>query len=189
MEATPKGQRQHDERWQTEVLDGLARIHEVMHDISDGVQKLVALLERVPPPLQALRTSLYERTLLSVDDLAELLGVTPNTVRGLRASRHAPTVTKVGRRVFFRQEDVDVWLNDRRERAPEAAAPWTGSWLPGRIGSSVARTSERPDHCEGSHSEPLTASPYSGRAICRVCRDAVIVNHDGRLRKHYPKTW
>lgn len=172
------------------MLDGLARLHAVMHDISDGVQKLVALLQDLERPAPTPATEAAPtRLLFSVDDLADLLGVTASTVRGLRASGQGPTVTKIGRRVFFRREDVEGWLEEQRMPAVGLAGAWRDNWLPGRIGSSVPLTSERPDYCSGSHSEPLSASRYSGRGVCRVCRDDVLVNRDGRLRKHHRSGW
>src|SRR5436190_24232578 len=110
-------QRRHDERWQHEVLDGMSRMLDVLHDISDSVRQLAeAEVNRaavdIPPPA---RPEKDRPQLLSVDDLAELLGVTPGTVRSLRSSREAPVATKVGRRVFFDRGDVDEWLRQRRE--------------------------------------------------------------------------
>src|SRR3954470_22295628 len=97
MEATPRQQRRHDERWQREMLEGLARIHAVLHDVSDGIQNLIKLADSVeqrdvrPPP-----EDIGEPALLSIDDLAGYLGVSASTVRGLRSTSKGPTVTKLG---------------------------------------------------------------------------------------------
>ena len=40
--------------------------------------------------------------LMSVTTLADALGVSPSTVRSIRASGHGPRPTKVGGRLFFR---------------------------------------------------------------------------------------
>src|SRR4051794_67725 len=119
-------QRRHDEKWQHEVLSGMSRLLDVLHDISDAVRELAEAQARqwtldtnaAPAP------SRTRPQLLSVEDLAELLGVTPGTVRGLRSSREAPVATKVGRRVFFDRDDVDEWLRQRREPTTPDTVPW-----------------------------------------------------------------
>jgi hypothetical protein len=183
-------QRKHDELWQKEVVDGMARMLDVLHDISDGIQKLSAASPPAPPaPPTANEES--QKRLLSVTDLAALLGVTPEVVRGLRASGNGPPVTKVGRRIFFQRKDIEVWFEKNREVPVENFQPWRGTYLPGRIGSTVPSSSKPAErkYCSGSNTEPMAASPYSGRAVCRVCKDHPIVNRDGRLRKHYPRGW
>ena len=57
--------------------------------------------------------------LLSIEEAAEVLGVTPRMIRRLTASRRLPFV-KVGRLVRFRETDIgrfiDEWIVDAIER-------------------------------------------------------------------------
>jgi len=117
--------------------------------------------------------------------------VSASTVRGIRASGNAPTATKVGGRLFFQPDDVDAWLAEQRENRGDTTKPWRQAFLPGRIGSGLPRSSEPEKRawCTGSHTEPLAASKWTGRAVCRVCNDDVMVNRNGLLRKHYPRWW
>jgi excisionase family DNA binding protein len=178
--------RRHDERWQSEMLDGLARIHTVLHDISDGVRELRQAIVQQRSPQKPASADVSEPRLMSVAGLAEHLGLSPSAVYALRASGHAPPVTKVGSRVFFQRTDVDAWLAGLRDDHGPATLRWSNTSLPGRIGSSTPRSSAPPPYCSGSNTEPRAASRFSGRVVCRVCRDDVLVNKDGRTRKHQP---
>lgn len=171
-----------------EVLDGLARMLDVLHAISDGLRALSSALARAdktkpPPPAMPRQDT---KLLFSIGDLAHLLGVPVGTIRNLRHRGKAPTVTKVGGRLMFQRTDVDTWLAEQREEETEDTSRWRAAHLPGRIGSSIPRSTQPYPYCSGSHTEPMAASRYSGRGVCRVCRDDVVVNRDGRLRKHRP---
>lgn len=50
--------------------------------------------------------------LLTVKALAEETGIPENTFRWWRHAGSGPKSFKVGRRVMYRREDVDAWLND-----------------------------------------------------------------------------
>ncbi len=184
-------ERRHDERWQKEVVDGLARVLDVLHDISDGVLSLAA--EQGPStPIAAAMEQEAGPELLSVNALADQLRVSPGTVRSLRASGSGPRATLLGRRIFFRRDDVAEWLMEARERTDgNATRPWCESYLPGRVGAGLPATSRprAPDYCSGSHTETRAASSYSGRGICRECGDHVLVNRDGGLREHRRSPW
>lgn len=52
--------------------------------------------------------------LLSITELAELLGVSVATVRWWLHQGTAPDYFKIGRRVKFRESDVERWLEARR---------------------------------------------------------------------------
>ncbi len=170
------------------MRDGMARALDVMHDISDGIRQLTELLQAPTPTEQSQDVS--ESLLLSVKGLAALVGTSEASLYSLRSTGKGPPVTRVGSRVYFQRVDVDAWLREQREY-PETTRPWRDAFLPGRIGFTVPRSSVRGRHeyCAGSHTEPLAASKYSGRAVCRSCRDDVLVNRDGLLRKHDPKSW
>jgi excisionase family DNA binding protein len=183
-------QHRHDEAWQNAVVDGMARMMDVLHDISDGVRQ-IAEATSGPTTDARIAPSEGQRPMLSVDELAELLGVSGGSVRSLRWSGKGPIATKIGGRVLFQRNDVDAWLEQRREVSDDQTRPWRDSYVPGRIVSSVPQSSEpaRRAYCSGSHTEPMAASRFSGRAVCPVCRDDVLVNRDGLLRTHYPRGW
>ena len=54
--------------------------------------------------------------LLTVEELARLLGVAPKTLRNYVAQRIIPFV-KVGRRVLFQVRSIEAWL-EKKERKP-----------------------------------------------------------------------
>ena len=56
--------------------------------------------------------------LLDLAGLAEVLSVAPRTVRRWRGSGKLPPAVDVGGLVRWRREDVDRWLEVRREAAP-----------------------------------------------------------------------
>jgi predicted DNA-binding transcriptional regulator AlpA len=184
-------ERRHDERWQKEVVDGMGRMLDVLHDISDGVRRLVEADVRPIPTVTPTEPQESAQQLLSVSQLAEFLGVPQNSVRGMRASGSGPPVTKIGSRVFFHRKDIEPWLEKQREAQPDWTQPWRGAYMPGRVGSNIPRSSEpaKREWCDGSNTEPLAASRYQGRSVCRACKDDVMVNRDGRLRKHHPRWW
>jgi predicted DNA-binding transcriptional regulator AlpA len=184
-------QRRHDERWQHEVLDALARMLDVLHDISDGVRALAESTARQTPAVQSEAPGAGLPQLLSVKGLADLLGVSTSAVYSLRATGNAPPVTRLGARLYFNREDVTAWLREQRQDPESGTRLWREAYIPGRVGSRLPRSSERKprSYCAGSNTEPMAASRWSGRAVCQVCRDDVLVNRDGRLRKHYPRSW
>jgi excisionase family DNA binding protein len=54
--------------------------------------------------------------LLTIDDVAELIGVSSRTVRQRGAGTNTLTRVKLGGAVRFRAEDVDRWILTRVER-------------------------------------------------------------------------
>ena len=178
-------QRRHDERVQHEILAGLARILDVLHDISDSLQELVRDAPR-PATDADDATPDNHPILLSVNDAAELLGIAPSSVRNLCANGHGPPITRLGRRVYIARADLDSWVDAQRQDPTAATIRWRTAYTPGRIGLDVPATTEsrKLPWCTGSHTEPTAASAYSGRGICRICKDDVLINRNGLLRKH-----
>lgn len=187
-------ERRHDERWQKEMLEGLERLRQVMHDISDGVRELAVVAERIEKVAQVATPAPVAQDgpmLLSVKQLAEHLGVKDAAVRGWISAGKAPPLTRVGSRIMFQRADVDQWLAALRPEE-EGPQPWRGSFVGGGIGRAFPSSTARRDlpWCEGSHTEPAAASKYPGHAVCRVCKDDYVsVNRDGRLRKHRARWW
>jgi excisionase family DNA binding protein len=56
--------------------------------------------------------------LLSVEDVADYLGVPVATVRRWRYVGDGPRSLKVGRHVRYRREDVDAWLDAQATPQP-----------------------------------------------------------------------
>lgn len=61
--------------------------------------------------------------LLCVDDVAAMTGIARQTLYKWRSdgSRRGPRATIIGRRLRYRREDVEAWLDSLREEAPRAA--------------------------------------------------------------------
>lgn len=62
------------------------------------------------PPDAAMNTT-FDR-LLNVDDLAERLGTTPNSVRIMRARGQLPKAVKQGKRVRWLESEFTEWLRN-----------------------------------------------------------------------------
>jgi len=50
---------------------------------------------------------------LAADEAAKILGLAPSTLAKLRLSGNGPVYCKLGRRVVYRQEDLEAWLESR----------------------------------------------------------------------------
>lgn len=65
--------------------------------------------------------------LITINQLAELLGVTASTIRNWRSQGEGPPATKVCGALRWRIEDVAAWVESRREQpagvADHAEAP------------------------------------------------------------------
>ena len=62
------------------------------------------------------RALVVRERLLSPEDLAEYLGVPLKTVYRWRYRGEGPASYRVGRHVRYKLEDVEVWLQSRREQ-------------------------------------------------------------------------
>lgn len=58
--------------------------------------------------------------LLSIEDLAEYLGVPVTTIYDWRVDGKGPCGVRVGRHVKFTQRDVQAWIEAHRESRPGA---------------------------------------------------------------------
>jgi len=190
MSTPSEKRRRRDEKVQLELLSGLQRILDVLHDISDGVRDLQTTSRApsiCPPEMLPAESG---PILFSIAEAAELTGIKSGSLRNLCAGTHGPVTVRIGRRIFIRRTDLERWLEDSLHDPQPTSAPWRSTYTPGRMGSSLATTapSDR-SWCAGSHTEPSAASQYHGRGLCRACRDDVLINSDGRLRKHRRPSW
>lgn len=55
--------------------------------------------------------------LLFIDEVAEMLRLTPASLRGLMHTGRAPASAKVGRRRVFRRSEVYAWLDAQFDKA------------------------------------------------------------------------
>lgn len=55
------------------------------------------------------------RQYMGHEELAEMLGVPVATVRRWRYVQTGPPAVKVGRHIRYRREDVEAWLEERRQ--------------------------------------------------------------------------
>lgn len=190
MTTSSDQRRRHDEQVQQELMGGMQRILDVLHDISDGVRDIRTAIDAAQPSTTDSGESEPGPILLSISGAAALTGIKEGSFRRLCDSSYGPVTVRVGRRIYVRRTDLEAWLDEARHDPTPASAPWRTSFTPGRIGASVVEAGpvDR-SWCAGSHTEPSTASPYHGRGLCRVCRDDVLINRDGRLRKHRRPSW
>jgi len=53
---------------------------------------------------------------MTATEAATLLGLAPSTLAKLRLSGNGPIYCKLGRRVVYRREDLEAWLQSRLAR-------------------------------------------------------------------------
>jgi excisionase family DNA binding protein len=164
--ANAQRQRRHDERWQREVLDGMARMLDVLHDISDAVRALAEARGAPAALLPERRRNDHAECLLSVAEAADFLQVPAATLYTWRYRGQGPPGIRVGKYVRYRRQDIEGWLEQRRDERAGHSQSWRSSHLPGRIGSDVPSSSEPPKRswCGGSNTEPM-ATPWSTETV------------------------
>lgn len=55
--------------------------------------------------------------LMTIDEAAEYIGRSPDTLRKWRAERHGPPAAKIGRRLAYRRSEIDAWIDAQFEAA------------------------------------------------------------------------
>jgi predicted DNA-binding transcriptional regulator AlpA len=58
----------------------------------------------------------YNIITLTAGEAAKVLGLAPSTLAKLRLNGNGPVYCKLGRRVVYRGEDLDAWLQSRVAR-------------------------------------------------------------------------
>jgi excisionase family DNA binding protein len=74
--------------------------------------------------------------LLTVEEVADRLQVPVRTIYGWRSRQEGPPGFRVGKHIRFSEEDLDAWLETRRDVFPRPA-------FGARAGSSQSRSSAR----------------------------------------------
>ena len=166
----------YDARWRQSVEESLRRIYQKVSDVSETVQKLQddRLLAAVEPAPADGPGKLY-----SLKETAAMLGLSSGTIRS-----DGPTITRAGKRIMFSAEDIQRWKELHREPRDD----YERNWAPSAVGShsfpTPPKLSRGRPMCLGSEQTPKRLSRYSGRGVCRVCNDDVLIKTDGMLRRH-----
>lgn len=74
---------------------------------------------------------------LTTAKAARALGLAPGTLAKLRLSGNGPSYYKLGRRVLYRREDLEIWLESRLARGTSDANARLPRSLTGRPGGAT----------------------------------------------------
>jgi hypothetical protein len=77
----------------------------------ETISAAVMSTETTAPTATSARNLRRDFELLTPEDLASLIGVDTRTLAGWRAGKIGPDVTRLGRAVFYRYEDVRRWID------------------------------------------------------------------------------
>lgn len=183
--ATPSDEdlhRRFDQQYKVETLDGMARLLDVLHDISASLQ----IIATKPDPSVAAPDPSDEKppALLGVKEAAAILGVSVGTLNKWRLpyALNGPPAIKIGTRVRYRHADIETWLNQQVERPHEPSRAWR-SEPQGRIGSTVKKPI-RKVRCPGSSTDPTSVDQF-GLGTCSQCHStSLAVTEKGKLYRH-----
>ena len=76
----------------------------------EGVKAEDNTLKETPPDAHSPKKEQLFENLISVEIVAEVLGLAPKTIRNWVSARRIPFV-RVGRKVMFRRRSFELWLN------------------------------------------------------------------------------
>jgi predicted DNA-binding transcriptional regulator AlpA len=174
-----------EEQWQWDVVVGLNRLLEVLHDISDTVHATHVLMqEQNKQVTRALPTVNDDGDrLLNVEETCEFLGVSRSQIYGTFRYM-GPKAIKIGKRTMYRKADLVAWLDSKRDlRIENIASQATRVHDPMRPYTGYKPASERPT-CKGSGTEPVRTNKH-GYGVCRECgSEWVHKKKNGTLFKH-----
>jgi hypothetical protein len=97
-------------------------VENVFHErsIPDTLNHTKPLVNRTLPP----RRTVKALDLITTEELAAQVHVSPNTVRYWRYIGTGPRGFKAGKRVFYRQSDIEAWLEQQYAKEhPNAPSP------------------------------------------------------------------
>mgnify|MGYP003114781027 FL=1 len=60
-----------------------------------------------------------QKEILTINDLCELLSVTPKTVHGWRYRGIGPTSFKAGKHVRYKRSDVEAWIEQNTQESTQ----------------------------------------------------------------------
>ena len=60
--------------------------------------------------------------LLDTEEAASLVRLKPNTLEKMRFHKRGPTYVKLGRKVFYRREDLHLWVDQNTHTSPRDSA-------------------------------------------------------------------
>ena len=91
-------------------------------EIAGTAQQLELPLLNAPPTIESMKVDWLRRQLdlVPVEDFARAINVTPQTLATWRCEGYGPEYTKLGKSVFYRREDLKVWIA-RCSTAPVSA--------------------------------------------------------------------
>ena len=96
---------------------------------------------------------------LPAREAAKALGLASSTLAKLRLNGNGPVYCKLGRRVVYRTEDLEAWLETRVARDTSDADTRLPKTLTGRQPSSPRR---RDSSRTGDHPTPILEAPHCG---------------------------
>lgn len=171
------------EQWQLDILLGLNRLLEVLHDISDTTHATHLLIQeqerdaKSPPVVDD-----DGDRLLTVEETAEFLGIGRTQIYGT-FRQVGPKPIKIGKRTMYRKADLKAWLDSKRDlRIDTYRDTPTRVHDPRPLPTAHRPYKERPT-CPGSGTEPVSVTKY-GDGECRVCHWKYQRRSNGTLFKH-----
>ena len=94
-------------------LKSLSQDGKAGQELFSGISSLKQDAPEVKPPQK--KDPLFDN-LISVETVAEALGLAPKTIRNWVSARRIPFV-RVGRKVMFRQRSFELWLNRKEVKS------------------------------------------------------------------------
>jgi predicted DNA-binding transcriptional regulator AlpA len=104
-------------------------------------------------------------------EAAEFLGLATSTLAKLRSTGNGPAYCKLGRRVVYRMEDLEAWLESRVARdTSDADARLPKSLTGKRVEKTDGRSKTMPKPCQsglsrGARGRPADTDPPHNKAV------------------------